>query len=179
MLAALAVVREKEIGSIIKLYVTPVTRAEFLLGKQLPYVALAMVNFVLMTLMVVFLFGVPIKGSVLALTLASLLFCFVATGMGLLASAITKSQIAVLFLAMVGRLIPATIFGGMTDLVSSLEGGGRMVGEAYLPVISGGGNLFFQFVNARYEKGAMILTSNRGFAEWGDIFGRPSIWQCP
>jgi DNA replication protein DnaC len=41
----------------------------------------------------------------------------------------------------------------------------------YLPVIPGGGNLFFQLVNARYEKGAMILTSNRGFAEWGDIFG--------
>jgi DNA replication protein DnaC len=41
----------------------------------------------------------------------------------------------------------------------------------YLPVIPGGGNLFFQLVNARYEKGAMILTSNRGFAEWGDVFG--------
>lgn len=41
----------------------------------------------------------------------------------------------------------------------------------YLPAIAGGGNLFFQLVNARYEKGAMILTSNRGFAEWGDIFG--------
>ncbi len=41
----------------------------------------------------------------------------------------------------------------------------------YLPVTAGGGNLFFQLVNARYEKGAMILTSNRGFAEWGDIFG--------
>ena len=41
----------------------------------------------------------------------------------------------------------------------------------YLPVIAGGGNLFFQLVNARYEKGAMILTSNRGFAEWGEIFG--------
>jgi len=47
----------------------------------------------------------------------------------------------------------------------------------YLPVIPGGGNLFFQLVNARYEKGAMILTSNRGFAEWGDIFGScPRSW---
>ena len=131
MLAALAVVREKEIGSIINLYVTPVTRAEFLLGKQLPYVALAMINFILMVLMAVFLFDVPIKGSLLALTLAALLFCFVATGMGLLASAVTKSQIAALFLAMVGTLMPATTFGGMTDPVSSLEGGGRLVGEAY------------------------------------------------
>ncbi|HEU4706420.1 MAG TPA: IS21-like element helper ATPase IstB [Solirubrobacterales bacterium] len=45
----------------------------------------------------------------------------------------------------------------------------------YLPVVPGGGNLFFQLVNARYEKGAMILTSNRGFAEWGDVFGDPVV----
>jgi DNA replication protein DnaC len=45
----------------------------------------------------------------------------------------------------------------------------------YLPVIQGGGNLFFQLVNARYERGAMILTSNRGFAEWGEVFGDPVV----
>ena len=45
----------------------------------------------------------------------------------------------------------------------------------YLPVIPGGGNLFFQLVNARYEKGAMILTSNRGFSEWGHVFGDPVV----
>lgn len=45
----------------------------------------------------------------------------------------------------------------------------------YLPVVPGGGNLFFQLVNARYERGAMILTSNRGFAEWGDVFGHPVV----
>jgi DNA replication protein DnaC len=45
----------------------------------------------------------------------------------------------------------------------------------YLPVVPGGGNLFFQLVNARYEKGAMIITSNRGFAEWGEVFGDPVV----
>ncbi|PDT76174.1 IS21-like element helper ATPase IstB [Sinorhizobium sp. BJ1] len=45
----------------------------------------------------------------------------------------------------------------------------------YLPVIAGGGNLFFQLVNARYDRGAMILTSNRGFAEWGEVFGDPVV----
>src|SRR3989440_51134 len=45
----------------------------------------------------------------------------------------------------------------------------------YLPVTPGGGNLFFQLVNARYEKGALILTSNRGFAEWGEVFGDPVV----
>jgi DNA replication protein DnaC len=44
----------------------------------------------------------------------------------------------------------------------------------YLPVVHGGGNLFFQLVNHAYEKGAMILTSNRGFAEWGEVFGEPT-----
>ncbi|MDE8652111.1 ribosome-associated ATPase/putative transporter RbbA [Novosphingobium album (ex Liu et al. 2023)] len=131
MLAALAVVREKEIGSIINLYVTPVTRAEFLLGKQLPYVVLAMVNFAVMVLMAVFLFGVPLTGSLPALVAAALIYGLSATGMGLLASAVTKSQIAALFLAMVGTLIPAATFGGMTDPVSSLEGPGRMIGEIY------------------------------------------------
>jgi DNA replication protein DnaC len=48
----------------------------------------------------------------------------------------------------------------------------------YLPITPGGANLFFQLVNARYEKGAMILTSNRGFAEWGEVFGDPSIARC-
>jgi ribosome-dependent ATPase len=131
MLAALAVVREKEMGSIINLYVTPVTRSEFILGKQLPYVVLAMVNFAVMVLMGVFLFGVPITGSLPLLVLSALLFSIAATGMGLLASAVTKSQIAALFLAMVGTLIPVAQFGGMIDPVSSLEGAGRIIGEIY------------------------------------------------
>ena len=69
ILMALAVVREKELGSITNLYVTPVTRLEFLLGKQLPYIAVAMVNFALMFLMALFVFEVPLKGSFLALLL--------------------------------------------------------------------------------------------------------------
>ncbi|MDR2154415.1 MAG: ABC transporter permease, partial [Burkholderiaceae bacterium] len=131
MLTALAVVREKEMGSIINLYVTPVTRTEFLLGKQLPYVGLAMLNFLLMALMAVTLFGVPIKGSFTVLALAALAYCFAATGMGLLASAVTKSQIAALFFALVGTLMPATQFGGMIDPVSSLQGAGRVIGQMY------------------------------------------------
>jgi ABC-type Na+ efflux pump permease subunit len=74
MLTALAVVREKELGSIINLYVTPVTRTEFLLGKQLPYIVLAMLNFLLLTLLAVTLFDVPLKGSFLTLALAALLY---------------------------------------------------------------------------------------------------------
>lgn len=124
-------VREKETGSITNLYVTPVTRIEFLLGKQLPYVGLAMVNFLLMTLLAVTIFGVPVKGSFFTLALAALIFSFAATGMGLLASAVTRSQIAAMFFAMIGTLIPATQFAGLIDPVSSLEGSSKFIGQIY------------------------------------------------
>lgn len=131
MLTALAVVREKESGSITNLYVTPVTRTEFLLGKQLPYVVLAMLNFLLMCLMAVTLFGVPVTGSFATLALAALIFSGASTGFGLLASTLTRSQIASMFLVLIGTLIPTTQFAGLVDPVSSLEGAGRIIGEVY------------------------------------------------
>ncbi|HBT6016936.1 TPA: ribosome-associated ATPase/putative transporter RbbA, partial [Klebsiella pneumoniae] len=81
MLSALSVVREKELGSIINLYVTPTTRSEFLLGKQLPYIVLGMFNFFLLCALSVFVFGVAHKGSFLTLTLAALLYVTIATGL--------------------------------------------------------------------------------------------------
>jgi len=131
MLTALAVVREKELGSILNLYVTPVTRLEFLLGKQLPYVALAMLNFLLMVLLAVTIFDVPVTGSFATLALATLVYCVVSTGIGLLASTFTNSQIAAMFFTMVGTMLPAVQFAGMVNPVSSLEGSGRLIGEIF------------------------------------------------
>ena len=131
MLSALSVVREKELGSIINLYVTPTTRSEFLLGKQLPYIALGMLNFFLLCGLSVFVFGVPHKGSFLTLTLAALLYIIIDTGMGLLISTFMKSQIAAIFGTAIITLIPATQFSGMIDPVASLEGPGRWIGEVY------------------------------------------------
>ncbi len=131
MLAAMAVVREKETGSIINFYVTPVTRTEFLLGKQLPYVGIAMINFLVMVAMAQWVFRVPVTGSFAALAVAALVFSFIATGMGLLASAVTRSQIAAMFLAMIGTLIPTLTYGGMIDPVTSFQGGARIFGELY------------------------------------------------
>ena len=102
-----------------------------MLGKQLPYVGLAMLNFLLMSLLAVTLFGVPVTGNYWALLLGALIYSFAATGMGLLASSVTKSQIAAMFFAMIGTLIPAAQFSGLTDPVSSLEGSGRFIGEIY------------------------------------------------
>lgn len=131
MLSALSVVREKELGSIINLYVTPTTRSEFLLGKQLPYIVLGMFNFFLLCVLSVFVFGVAHKGSFLTLTLAALLYVTIATGLGLLISTFMKSQIAAIFGTAIITLIPATQFSGMIDPVASLEGPGRWIGQIY------------------------------------------------
>jgi ribosome-dependent ATPase len=131
MLTALSVVREKELGSIINFYVTPVTRLEFLLGKQLPYVVLGMANFLLLTLLAVTAFGVPLTGSFLTLALATLLYVAVATALGLLISTFMRSQIAAIFGTSVLTMLPATQFSGMLDPVSSLEGAGAFIGRIF------------------------------------------------
>jgi len=131
ILAALSVVREKEMGSIINLYVTPVTRAEFLLGKQFPYLLFALLSSALLTVMAVTIFDVPIKGSFFVLLLSSVMYAVVATGMGLLASSVTKSQIAVIFLTMLGTLLPSVQLCGMTTPVESQEGIARLIGSIY------------------------------------------------
>ncbi|WP_282970845.1 ABC transporter ATP-binding protein/permease [Burkholderia multivorans] len=131
MLTALAVVRERELGSIVNLYVTPVTRAEFLLGKQAPYVMLAMLNFLLMVVLADVVFGVRIKGSFATLAAAVLIFNVVATGIGLFASTFTRSQIAAIFMTIVGTLIPVVQFSGLLTPLSSLEGSGKWIGTVY------------------------------------------------
>ena len=131
MLAALSVVREKELGSILNLYVTPVTRSEFLLGKQLPYIVLAMLNFLLMSLMSITLFGVPVKGNYLTLVAATIPYVIFSTGFGLFVSAFTRSQIAALFMTMLGTMIPVMQFSGMLSPVSSLVGLGALIGNVY------------------------------------------------
>ncbi len=131
ILAALSVVREKELGTIVNFFATPVTRVEFLLGKQLPYVALAMVNYGLLTLLAVTLFGVPITGSLPAQASGAVLYVTCATGLGLLISTLVRTQIAALFCTAVLTILPATSFCGLLDPVSSLQGPGAVIGAIY------------------------------------------------
>jgi ribosome-dependent ATPase len=131
ILAALSVVREKEMGSIINLYVTPLSRAEFLLGKQIPYILFSTLSFTLLIVMAVTLFDVPIKGSVLVLFLSLFLYCIISTGMGLLASSVTKSQIAVIFLTMTGTMLPAVSLCGMINPVETQSGMAYFIGKIY------------------------------------------------
>ena len=131
MLTALSVVREKELGSIINFYVTPITQIEFLLGKQLPYIALAMINFALLVLLAYFIFNVPIKGNFATLMLAAFLYTLSATALGLLFSIFMRSQVAALFATAIGTILPAVQFSGLTTPVSSLEGVGAFIGHIF------------------------------------------------
>jgi len=131
MLTALSVVREKELGSIVNFYVTPVTRLEFLLGKQLPYVALALLNFAAMVLLSLLVFRVPIKGDFMTLAAGTLVYVGAATAIGLVISTFVSSQVAAIFGAAVLTMIPAVNFSGMVYPVSSLEGAGALLGAVW------------------------------------------------
>ncbi len=131
MLTALSVVREKELGSIVNFYVTPVTRLEFLMGKQLPYLLLGMLNYLLLVGLALTLFGVPLKGSFWALTAATALYLCASTALGLLASTFLRSQVAATFGTAVITILPAVQFSGVINPVSSLEGIGALIGHIY------------------------------------------------
>jgi ribosome-dependent ATPase len=125
------VVREKELGSITNFYVTPTSRLEFLLGKQLPYIVIGLINFGILTAMSVVIFDVPIKGSGLALLLCAALYVTVTTGIGLLISTFTSSQVAAVFVTAILTILPTTQFSGLLQPVSTLEGGARIIGSAW------------------------------------------------
>ncbi|SNT75835.1 ribosome-associated ATPase/putative transporter RbbA [Paracoccus seriniphilus] len=131
MMAAMGVVREKETGSIANFRSTPVTRGEFILGKQLPYVVIAMLSFVSLILISYGVFGVTVKGSVAALFSGTLLYVLATTGFGVLVSTFTRTQVAATFATAVVSIIPAVNFSGLLVPVSSLSGGGRLIGLAF------------------------------------------------
>ena len=131
ILSTLSVVREKDLGSIVNFYVTPVTRLEFLLGKQAPYLALGLANAALLWLFAVAAFRVPFTGSLAAFGVAAFLYVAFSTAFGLFMSTFLSSQIAAIFGTTLMTIIPAVQFSGMIDPVSSLQGFGAMIGEAY------------------------------------------------
>ncbi len=162
ILMALAVVREKELGSITNLYVTPVTRLEFLLGKQVPYVGLAMVNAALMFIMALVVFRVPLKGSFPTLLIATLIYVMATTAYGMLVSAFARTQIAALFGTAILTVLPATMFAGMTVPVSSLTGMARVMGRLFpmsyfLPVSVGTFTKGLGFADLRTDLAALVL----------------------
>ncbi|MCP1453114.1 ribosome-associated ATPase/putative transporter RbbA [Pseudomonas kilonensis] len=131
MLTALGIVREKELGSITNFYATPLTRLEFLLGKQVPYLAVSLINLALLTAMNRWLFGVPFKGSGLTLAVGGLLYVLATTSMGMLISAFTRTQIAAILGTMIITSLPTIQFSGLIVPRSSLEGAASVMGQLF------------------------------------------------
>jgi ribosome-dependent ATPase len=131
MLTALGVVREKEMGSITNLYASPATVGQYLLGKQLPYVGLAMLSYGSLVLLCVGVLGVPLKGGFFSLSLGALAFVLAATALGLLVSTFVHSQVAAIFGAAILCLIPAVSFSGLLYPISTLAGGGYWVAVGF------------------------------------------------
>ena len=131
IMSAIAVVREKETGSIANFRSTPITKFEFLLGKQVPYVAVAMVNFVFLLLMAIFVFGVPLKGPFLTLLIGTIVYVISTTGFGQLISSFTRTQVAAVFATAILSIVPAVNFSGLFAPVSSLSGTARILGLTF------------------------------------------------
>ena len=131
IMASIAVVREVETGSIANFRSTPISKLEFLTGKQVPYVVVGMLTFVIMLLMAFFIFHVPVKGSFAALVLGTFVYVFSTCGFGQLVSVLTRTQVAAVFATTVIAMIPTVNFSGLLVPVSSLTGAGRAIGLAF------------------------------------------------
>ncbi len=131
MLTALSVVREKELGSIANFYSAPATRVEFLVGKQLPYLGVSLIQFVSLVAVAIFVFQVPLKGSWEALVVGAVIYLLASTGFGLLISVFAPTQTAALFAAAIITVLPAIQFSGMYAPVSSLTGSSRLLSNIF------------------------------------------------
>lgn len=131
MMTALSIVREKEMGTIMNLYGSPASQFQFLLGKQLPYIALSFISYLIMVLAAIFVFDVPIKGSVTAMFLGVILAICASTGFGLLVSSFVKSQVAAIFAAAIISIVPTINFSGMMYPVSRLDENVQLVSKIF------------------------------------------------
>jgi ribosome-dependent ATPase len=131
MMTAVGVAREKETGSIANFRSTPITKIEFLLGKQLPYVGIGLVSFVTLLLTAIYLFGVPVKGSVAALFSGVFVYIGAATAFGLLISCFTSTQIAAIFTTTILTMVIGINFSGLLVPFSSLSGGALWIGLGF------------------------------------------------
>jgi ribosome-dependent ATPase len=131
ILMTVSIVREKELGSMINFYVTPTGKLEYLVGKQIPYIVIGMINFLILAAMTVFVFGVPVKGNFLMLLVCTLLYVTATTGIGMMTSTFTSSQVAAVFVTAILTITPTIQFSGLLQPVSTLEGNARRVGELW------------------------------------------------
>lgn len=110
-LTSFAVVREREMGTLEQLFVTPVGRSGLLLGKLAPYAIIGLIEMLLVLTVMVYVFGVPINGSLPLLVTLSALFLVCALGLGLLVSTVARTQVEALQLAFM-IMLPSVLLSG-------------------------------------------------------------------
>ena len=131
IMSALTVVRERETGSIANFRSTPVTKLEFLAGKQLPYIVLSLAGFAMLLLLARLIFGVSVTGSAAALAVGAFIYVMATTAFGLLISTVTRTQLAAIVATPIIAIVPAMNFSGMLTPVSSLTPFTRLVGLSF------------------------------------------------
>ena len=112
LLTALAIVREKETGTIQQIYASPVTSAEFVAAKLVPYGLVAAGEMVMLVVIGTWWFGVPFAGSPLLFAAAALVYVFTTVAVGLFVSAITRTQLTAMLVALIATLMPSFLYSG-------------------------------------------------------------------
>jgi ABC-2 type transport system permease protein len=127
LLAALVVVREKERGTIFNLYCSPAKRWEIIVGKAVPYIGVAFVDYLLIFLLSIGVFHVRFVGSFPVLTLAALLYISCCIGFGLVISVFCKTQVAAMLVTFVALMTPSMLFSGMMTPISSMDRSAQII----------------------------------------------------
>ena len=121
ILAALMIVKEKELGTIFNFYSAPITKVEFLVAKLIPPFLLHSLNIYILFLWAVYYFGVPFRGSFLLYVIASEIYVLVSVGIGLLVSVVTKTQVSALVLSIIITVIPGFLYSGIMMPITSMD----------------------------------------------------------
>lgn len=127
LLASLVVAREKERGTIFNFYCSPVSRWEVIVGKAVPYVGLALVNYFLLFALSLFVFKVTFTGNFLVLTAAALVYIPCCIGLGLVISVLCRTQIAAMLITFVSLMTPSVLFSGMITPIASMDRSAQMI----------------------------------------------------
>lgn len=120
MLTALSIVREKERGTIEQIYVSPIPAWLYILGKVLPYAAIAFLEMLLILAVGTLWFAIPLEGSLALLLGASLVYVFVTVGIGVFVSTVTRTQVGAVFLSLVITLMPSFLFSGFLFPITTM-----------------------------------------------------------
>lgn len=161
LLMALSIVREKETGTIYNIYASTITRAEFLLGKLLPSVIVSYINGTLLVLIAVWYFGAPLKGGVLFLLAAMLVYVVWATSLGLLISVMVRTQMAAILITVILVMVFVMQFSGMMIPVSSMTGANYVIAHTLAPMY------FNDMVTNTFLKGGGFEMSRLEFSALG------------